>query len=413
MKFTLAAALALLVPAQEFPRGKILDGTAKSGVTWHVRVPAKHDSKRPMPAILILHGSNMNSKAYVHTLAQAWPKLAEDYILIGVNGENRVKGSPDDDPAFNYTYVNFMGKSKYKGYPGTDRESPALVSEAVQELKTKLAISKVLVGGHSQGGFLSYNLYMNYPDLFAGAFPVSCGLLMQCEPAAFDKPELRAQQRKGAIAIVHAENDPVVEFSMGKSAHESFEDDAFPAVRLFADKEAAHMFALLPVEPAVRWLEAMTAETPEAMLEFAQKQLAAREWRDAGAALLRARDLDAKKKYGAKIKSLQQAIEKEAGAKVKEVEKLIKASKDDSWVADFVKFRSQFESSDAAKGVLEFHRKLREQHEKPAEELFFGARQDFQSQRRDEGYKKYEEIVKKYFASSWYRYAKGALDRRK
>ena len=125
--------------------------------------------------------------------------------------------------------------------------------------------------------------------LFAGAFPISCGLIFQCEPTAYDKPEIRALQRKGAVAIVHAENDPVVDYSAGTSALASFEDDAFPMVRLFSDKEAAHRFIFLPVEAAVRWLEAMTPDAPEAALDLAHTKIAAAEWRDAGALLLRAR----------------------------------------------------------------------------------------------------------------------------
>ncbi len=410
---TALVALGLLLQApQEFPPGKVRDGEAKSGVTWHVRVPPGFHPKKPMPALVFLHGSNMNTKGYLQGFTEAWPKLVQDYILIGINGENRVKGSPDDDPAYNYTYVNFVGKSKYKGFPGTDRESPARVAEAVEELKTKLPLSKIFVGGHSQGGFLSYSCYLNYPELFAGAFPISGGLIFQCEPTAYDKPELRALQRKGAIAIVHGENDPIVDFSAGKSAFESFEDDSFPRVRLFTDKEAAHRFIFLPVEAAVRWLEEMSADAPEALLATAQKKVAAAEWRDASALLLRARELDAKGKFAARLKTLQQAIDKEAAPAAKSLEKKLQQPKDDGWVADFVRFRSRFEFSEPGRKVMELHAKLRALHEKPAEELFFAARQDFQAQKRDAAYAKYEELVKKYYAASWYRYAKDGLDRR-
>ena len=76
---------------------------------------------------LILHGSNMNGKAYVNTLAAAWPDIARDYILLGINGETPSRIAADD-PAFNYTYVNYVGRSTFGGFPGTDRESPALVA---------------------------------------------------------------------------------------------------------------------------------------------------------------------------------------------------------------------------------------------------------------------------------------------
>ena len=102
---------------------------------------------------------------------EVWPDIARDYILLGINGET--PSSLGTEPQFNYTYVNYMGHSTYKGFPGTDRESPALVSEAMAELKGVYPISHYFVGGHSQGGFLTYSLLMNFPETMAGAFPIS------------------------------------------------------------------------------------------------------------------------------------------------------------------------------------------------------------------------------------------------
>ena len=125
------------------------------------------------------------------TIAAAWPDIARDYILLGINGET--PSNLGDEPRFNYTYVNYVGRSTFKGYPGTDRESPALVSEAMAELKGVYPISHYFVGGHSQGGFLTYSLLMNFPESMAGAFPISCGVIFQCEPDAYaDEPLRRA-----------------------------------------------------------------------------------------------------------------------------------------------------------------------------------------------------------------------------
>ncbi len=407
------ASIALEGTASTIEKGKISDGASPNGMTWHVRLPSKFDPKKGGPAILIFHGSNVNSRAYVNMIAQAWPKLAEDYVLLGINGENRVKGSPDANPAYNYTYVNFAGKSRYGGFPGTDRESPALVAEVVEELRGKLGLTKIFVGGHSQGGFLTYSCAMNYPELFAGAFPVSGGLIVQAEPSAYEGVELRARQRRLAVAIVHGENDQAVDFSMGQSAYESFLDQGFPALRFVTHKTAAHMFGALPVEEAVRWLEAMTADDPAALLEAAQKRLLAKEYRDAWAAADRARGLDTAKKHAARIKAVLQAVDKEAAAEAKTLEAAIKEAKGNAWVAAFFKYRAQFEFAEGARGVMEAYRGLRVQHEKAAEELWNAARQEFQAKNTEEGYRKYEEIVKKYFGSSWYRYARRALDDRR
>lgn len=413
MKACAVLAIALLVAAGLYAEDPAIeDGTAKNGVTYCLRRPAKYDPKKGAPAIVILHGSNMNSKDYVRTIVEAWPKLAEAYVLIGVNGENRVKDSPDDHPAYNYTYVDFVGKSRYRGYPGTDRESPALVSEVIQEIQTEIKLTKVFVGGHSQGGFLAYSLFLNYPGLFAGAFPISAGLIMQCEPTAFEDADLRARQRSIAVAILHGENDPAVDFAMGRAAYESFEDDGFPRLRLFADPRAGHMFGRLPVDQAIEWLEASTSDNPAALLDFAAARAAAGEYRDATAALLRSRELDTENRLAKKRKPIEDKIKKEAAPKAKELAAAIAAAKDGSWVEEFLQFRAKFEFADGATDVMAAYRALRARHEGPAEKLWGEARQAWQDGREEEAIGKCREIVEKHFASSFYRYARQALEGR-
>src|SRR6202011_6195528 len=134
---------------------------------------------------------NMNAKAYVSTIAAAWPDIARDYLLIGINGEtpSNIAGA-GDEPAFDYTYVSYFARSTCKGSPGTDRESPALVAEALDDLREAYPVARYFVGGHSQGGFLTYSLLMNFPEMVAGAFPISAGVIFQCEPSAYGDEKL-------------------------------------------------------------------------------------------------------------------------------------------------------------------------------------------------------------------------------
>ena len=82
-------------PAPAFSRhtplvaGKIVDGSTRNLLTYSIRAPEgfKADSPRKWPTVLILHGSNMNGRAYVNTIAAAWPEIARDFILLGINGE--------------------------------------------------------------------------------------------------------------------------------------------------------------------------------------------------------------------------------------------------------------------------------------------------------------------------------------
>ena len=62
---------------------------------------------------------------------------------------------------------------------------------------------------------------------------------------------------------------------------------------------------------------------------------------------------------------------------------------------------------------MKAYRDLREQHEKPARELWTAARKDFAEKNAEQGYKKYQKLVSDYYASSWYRHAKSALASRR
>jgi predicted esterase len=350
---------------------------AANGLSYCLRLPPTYNPKVGAPAIVWLHGSNMNSVDYVSTfIAQKW---FPDWILIGIDGETGTK-----EQGHNYTF-----------------KSAKLIVEAYDEIVKPLKIPKAFIGGHSQGGYVTYSVVMEYPEKFAGAIPVSGGLWMECEPEAY-KPEALEKQKKTAIAIVHGKADPVVTFDMAESAHFSFTDAAFPMVRLFDPAQGDHRFALLPVKEAIEWCDLMTQTDPKKLTAVAAAMLAEKRWRDAGSAGQRAKSAAAMKQ-----------VEAAATAAAKPLTAKIAKSKDDAWIRDFWAFRLEFGFTDAAKPLMDAYAKLRGEHAKPAEDLFWKARADFQKNDSAAAYKKYEEIVAKYFASKWYFYAKRGLESRK
>lgn len=392
--------------------GEIVDGVTSGMMTYSLRVPPGWTPGKPSTAILLLHGSNMSAKAYVNTLAHTWPDLAKDFVIVGIDGENFVDTSKLDEPAFNYSYVDFVGKSTFKGFPGTDRESPALVTEAMDEISKDLGIKKVLVGGHSQGGFLTYSLFMNYPEKYAGAFPISCGLIFQCEPSAYDDAAVRAAQRRVPLAIVHARNDDVVNFEMGQYAFDAFSEAGFPAIRFFISPRAQHMFGILPVAEAIRWLDALSSDDPEVLSTFAEKQAEAAQWRDVVAAVLRWKAVG-KGKPAPRLAALEAKVAAAAKPGVTSLLPALEKHADASWLEEFVLFRDEFEFADAAKPVMDAFAKLRAAHQSHADEKMKEAQTAFNEGRPDDGYAAYQKIVDKYFASTHYRSAKKALAERK
>ena len=211
----------------------------------------------------------MNANDYVGTLAAAWPDVAREYILLGINGEIP-SNLAADRPTFNYSYVNYVGRSTFGGFPGTDRESPALVREALEELKGVYPVKHYFVGGHSQGGFLTYSLLMNSPEAIAGAFPISAGVIFQCEPSAYADAKLKAAQRSVPLAIVHGKNDPMVSFDGGSYAYGLFLDAAGPP---FASSPTTPPRTCSPGCPSVRrsaGSRVMASEDPKTLLDFAE-----------------------------------------------------------------------------------------------------------------------------------------------
>jgi predicted esterase len=361
---------------------------------------------------VILHGSNMNGTAYVGTIAAAWPDVAREYLLIGINGER--PSSIGENPQFNYTYVSYVGRSTFKGFPGTDRESPALVAEAMTELRGVYPVQKYFVGGHSQGGFLTYSLLMNFPELVAGAFPASAGVIFQCEPSAYADEKVRAAQRAVPLAIVHGRQDRVVGFDSGEYAATIFGEAGWPAIRFFADDSGAgHMFARLPVGEAIRWLEAQASDDPMKLVEFAEKRLRARGYRDAVAALNRAETMKPNDALRVRLERAMKEVDAKARPGVEQFLPLIRKGEGGAWIEDFLAYRDAFEFAPAAREAMRAFHALRAEHEGPAKKLIDDARAAFQRGNRDEGYTKYGEIVEKYYASSSYRNVKRWLADRK
>ena len=197
--------------------GATSDGQTELGLNYHLRVPqgfSRKDKKKHWTALALFHGSNSNARDYVEGFPGNWPELAEDYILVGFDGEQLSPSSANGVRQYNASYINFSGDKV--GEPWRYMQTPGLVAGALTELSKELPIERWYVGGHSQGAFLTFAVAMFYPELVAGAFPVAGNLLVQCEPSYFADDEwakLREAQRRIPIAIVHGQKDDVVEFS--------------------------------------------------------------------------------------------------------------------------------------------------------------------------------------------------------
>jgi predicted esterase len=383
--------------APKLEAGRIAQGIAKNGLLYFARPPDGWKPGTPVDAIVLLHGSNWTTRGMVAVTARNWPAIAKRYMVVGIQGDQWVPYSDVDNLRFNYHYVNWTGKSTYKGFPHTERDSPQIVAETVEELAAAHKWGRVFVGGHSQGGFLTYLLAMHFPERFAGAFPIAGGMIIQAEPDVFEDEALKAAQRALPIAIVHGSKDDVVPFATALYVRDRYEGSGFPLTTLIAPP-LGHPYDFLPIGEAIAWLDAMSSPKADVLAAYALEAAKAKRWHDVGAALVRARAVGAEKALASALAPFDAEARKEA----KRYEDLWTKGEPGDWVDDFFEWKDSFAHAPAAAGAMAAFETHRARHDPKAEEAVTEARTAFRSNDRDAGREKWQEVVTKWFASGRY-----------
>ncbi|MHC4598370.1 MAG: hypothetical protein ACYS47_05140 [Planctomycetota bacterium] len=383
------------VPEAESPKHVAPGATARLKTemdsVYFLRVPKNYDPEKGARLIVFLHGSNMNGLQYLRTFeAKGW---CRNDLLTCPNGE---KGS-DPFGANNFTFAS----AKY-------------VAAVVRELVAAFKVHRTYLGGHSQGGYVTYSVIMHYPDLFQGAFPMAGGCWSQNEPNLWEgKPETVAKQKKIAIAVIHGRKDPVVGFSLGEYTHGIFDAMAYPMLKLFAPENLGHQFALSPVDEALAWLDAMKGDAPKHALKWAEKWTSKGAWGDAVPA---ARNVLSTKGATSAEKSRARNVikkaERSAKAMAKKMAKAMEKTPALSWLPKWFIFRRWFGLTKAAAPLIHHYDQQREGQRRLSERLFkeaYGLRRS----NKDEAYKRYEELLEKAPCTYYAHYALKRLQKRK
>lgn len=388
--------------------GETVEGRAKNGMLYHLRMPDGWEEGNETDVVVLLHGSNWTTKGMVYITAKNWPKVGEKFAILGIQGENWAKWSDMDDLRFNYTYVNWVGRSTYGGYPYTDRESPYLVAQVLDELSETYEFGRIILGGHSQGGYLTYVMQMHYPEKLAGTFPIAGGMIFQAEPEAFDDESLIETQKETPMVILHGKNDSVVPVSMSEHAYRVFLAHEFPHVK-FSKPSNDHPYDFLPIGETIQWLDMMSTNDKDALAKYAYELANKKQWRDVGTVIARAKAIDGGKPF-AKVWQMYETAAKEDAAKHL---KAIETNKNSKWIGGFLKWQEKFYPTKAAQEVNEKFGQLRAEHDEAAKELAKAAAEAFNKGNQALGWKKREEIVNKCYASKEYLTLKPMIDKRR
>jgi predicted esterase len=367
-------------PAKVKPGSTGMLKAAGKGMGYFLRVPRNYDASKGSRLVVFLHGSNMNGMDYLRSFeAKKW---CADAILCCPNGEN---GADPNGPR------NF-------GF-----ESGPLVADVTEEVQKAFKTTVTFIGGHSQGAFLTYNVILNFPELFHGAFPMAGDCWMQNEPNLWeDKPEATKKHRNIAIAVIHGKADPVVQFSQGEHGYDCFRAMGWTKLRLFAPDKLNHMFMLAPIEEAIEWLDAMNGLNEPKSMQHAAKWARAGEWGWVSHAA------KGSKSGASALKAAETAATKatlEMTATLKE--------KPADWIPKWTEFVRIYGESEAAKPLLAKQQTERDQSRQKAVGLFNEAQQLFRAQKKPEGLKVLEQLretapatYQGYFAWKWLSEAK-------
>jgi hypothetical protein len=259
---------------------------------------------------------------------------------------------------------------------------PAVAGVAA-EVQKAFKTTVTYLGGHSQGAFLTYNVILNHPDAFHGAFPMAGDCWIQNEPNLWqDKPEVLARQKRIAIAVIHGRKDPVVQFSQGEHAYDCFRAMGWTRLRLFAPDNLNHMFMLAPIDEALEWLDAMNGQNPRRSQTAAATWAKSGEWGWASAAAKAA-----KPPATAIVRSADDAA-------AKAVPVMTEALKRDpaDWVPQWLEFwRIHGEATPAAPLVAKFL-ETRGRQRATGARLFSQAQVHFRANERDEAFRVLEAL---------------------
>ena len=343
-------------------------------MTYFLRVPRTYHPKRGARLVVFLHGSNMNGLSYLRSFESR--KWATDAILVCPNGET--------------------GAGPYKGNNFTFGSAP-FVADVTKEVQEAFKVTRTYVGGHSQGGFLTYSVILHYPDLYDGAIPMAGDCWMQNEPNLWeDKPEMLAKQKRIAIAVIHGKKDPVVRFSQGEHAYGVFEAMGYPKLRFFAPERLGHQFMLSPVGEALDWLDAMTGLNPKKSGQLTGKWAQEGEW---GWAVQGAQAIQSQKRVPSSsrgvAKKVLRAAEVAAKKELKAMAESMASEPPLQWIPRWFEFRQKFGATKAAAPLVQRYEELRNEQRAVAEGLIDKAWGLYRGDRDEEAKDVMREILEK------------------
>jgi len=146
---------------------------------YRVFVPTNYDSSKAYPLVILLHGMGGNEDSYF-----------DGYASGAIKKEAQQRG---------YILACPKGRDSASMYTGSAEQDVLDVMTEIQRTY-RIDSDRVYMSGHSMGGYGTWSVAINHPDIFAAAAPISGGGNILDVPKATRVPML----------VVHGDDDRTV-----------------------------------------------------------------------------------------------------------------------------------------------------------------------------------------------------------
>ncbi|MBM3924695.1 MAG: alpha/beta fold hydrolase [SAR202 cluster bacterium] len=167
------------------------------GLLYVSMLPEDYDPDRSYPLVVLLHGFGSN----MHDLASLAPALdGKDFAYVCPNAPLSIPLGPNMK---GFAWAPLPGERTEEHLKAAEKLIAEFLDEASKEYKTPKG--KILLGGFSQGGMMTFRVGLSAPDKLAGLFSLS-GFIDNPDAVKASLPS----QRDQPIFIAHGTEDTVI-----------------------------------------------------------------------------------------------------------------------------------------------------------------------------------------------------------
>jgi phospholipase/carboxylesterase len=201
--------------------------------------PDEFDPDRAYPLIILLHGFGSN----MSDLAGLTPTIGRVGYLYAC--PNAPLAMDIGGGQVGYAWANLYGDS----YEREAQDAENLLIDFVQELtqQYKVTPDRVMLGGFSQGGMLTYRVGLPRPEMFAGLFALSSRVT--------DPDGLRSrlpERRDQAIFVSHGTQDTMISVDDGRESRRLLGEWGYDVE--YHEYEMGHEIRQEVIDDSLKWL---------------------------------------------------------------------------------------------------------------------------------------------------------------